>query len=68
MESSRYWQNYCEMVERKFMNGQGRRVASLAGKSEDQGGGVIVYGGREMSREVYLAVPTFIRRGITLGV
>lgn len=69
MESSRYWQDFGVVMDKTFMDGQERRGSSLARLTEQKGGsGKIVYGGRLISVDVYLAVPTFIRRGITIAV
>jgi hypothetical protein len=69
MESSRYWQDFAEVVDRTFINGLARRGPSPASQTEEKNGyGMIVYGGQLMSVDVYLAVPTYIRRGITIAV
>lgn len=67
MESSRYWQNFGEAMER----GGGDEVAGRGSARNRQlekkkGCRAIMYGGRVMSMDVYLAVPTFMRRGITI--
>ena len=67
MESSRYWQNFGEVTGRTFINGQERRGLSPEHQTERRdGSGMIVYDGRRMSVDVYLTVPTYIRRGITI--
>lgn len=69
MESNRYWQDFGEARNRTLMKKQGRRGPSLERRTEGKGdGGKIIYGGRLMSVDVYLALPTFIRRGITIAV
>ncbi len=69
MESSRYWQDFGEVMDRMFVDGSARRGSTLAGQIEKkQGCGKINYNGRLMSVDVYLALPTFVRRGITIAV
>jgi hypothetical protein len=69
MESSRYWQNFGEVMERMFVDGAAGRGSALARRVErKQGCGAIIYGGRLMSVDVYLTVPTFVRRGIAIAV
>ncbi len=68
MESNRYWQEFGKVMDRTLMNGEERRGLSSERLVEKKdGGGMIAYGGRLMSMDVYLAVPTFIRRGITIA-
>lgn len=68
MELSRYWQNFGEMRNWMFADGVERLADASMCRVGGKRGGAIMYGGRLMSREVYLAVPTFRRRGIMLGV
>ncbi|MEN8136418.1 MAG: hypothetical protein ABFS18_12925 [Thermodesulfobacteriota bacterium] len=69
MESSRYWQDFGELEERMSVGGLTRKGLALVHRSEKkQGCGAIIYRGRLMSMDVYLAVPTFMRRGITIAV
>ena len=69
MESSRYWQDFGEVLERMFVDGAARRGHALARQTEKkQGCKAIIYGGRLMSMDVYLALPTFMRRGIKIAV
>jgi hypothetical protein len=68
MESRRYWQRYGELKKWPF-DRQAAGRSSVAGQA-DQGTAreIFVHGGRSMSFEVYLAVPTFIRRGLSIAV
>ena len=68
MESRRYWQHYGELKRWPFeRQATGRSsAAGKAGKKNDRE--IFVHGGRSMSFEVYLAVPTFIRRGLSIAV
>ena len=69
MESSRYWQDFEEEMDRMFVDGSAGRGFTLAGQIEKkQGCKAIIYGGRLMSMDVYLALPTFMRRGIKIAV
>jgi hypothetical protein len=68
MESSRYWQNFGEGKKMTTMNRQDSRRSVLQCRVEEKDGGeMIVYGGRLISLDVYLRVPTFIRRGIRIA-
>jgi hypothetical protein len=68
MESRRYWQSYGELKKWPF----DRQVAgrnSVAGQAvQGTGRDIFVHGGRAMSFEVYLTVPTFIRRGLQIAL
>ncbi len=67
MESSRYWQDFGEAMDRMFVDGEAGRGCVLSCQIEKkQACREIMYGGRMMSLDVYLAVPTFMRRGITI--
>jgi hypothetical protein len=68
MESRRYWQCYGELEKWSF-DRQATGRSFVAGPA-DQGTTreIFVHGGRSMSLEVYLAVPTFIRRGLQIAV
>ena len=69
MESSRYWRNFGEVMERMFVDGSAGRGSALTRRVEKKRGyEAIIYGGRLMSVDVYLTVPTFMRRGITIAV
>jgi|GEM_PF-6325076 len=61
MELSGYWQAMAEVKDKSTMNrperGRGPAAGSRNGKS---------FEGRVMSIDMYLAVPTFIRRGIII--
>ena len=67
MESVRYWQDFGEAMDRKFESGSAERYPALPRHIErKQGCKAIIYRGRVMTMDVYLAVPTFMRRGITI--
>ena len=66
MESRRYWHCYGEMKKRS----PGRPLSGglCPGDREGEiGRNIFIHGGRPMSLEVYLAVPTFIRRGLAIN-
>ncbi len=59
MERSWYWTLFnWQMGEATVMGGGDRHRPTPPAKV------AIVYGGRELSPEAYLAVPTFLRRGL----
>ncbi len=62
MESRSYWQHYGELKKWPFE----RQAAGKTG--EKIAWEIFMHGGRSMSLEVYLAVPTFIRRGLRIAV
>ena len=66
MESSHYWQSYGELKKRPFVWQMVARsfITGKAGGEVDRD--IFVHGDRAMSLEVYLAVPTFIRRGLSI--
>lgn len=66
MESIRYWRDFGVVMARMAVNEQGRSGAAPAHDSAGQRAGEVVHGRRAISLDVYLAVPTFIRRGITI--
>ena len=67
MESVRYWQDFGEVMDRMFVDGTAIRGSVLPRHIEKkQACEVIMYRGRVMTMDVYLAVPTFMRRGITI--
>ena len=66
MESSRYWQSYGELKKRSF-NRRVVVIGVIAGKAgEEIDRDIFIYGDRPMSLEVYLTVPTFICRGLSI--
>lgn len=68
MELSGYWRVLGEEKEMITRNGgrqNGSTVKRRDGTNPD--GDRIVYDGRSLSIDVYLAVPTFLRRGITIN-
>jgi hypothetical protein len=68
MESVRYWQDFGAVLAQVRRNERNGRGAAPGQDPAGRKGGEVVYGGRHMSLDVYLAVPTFIRRGITIVV
>ena len=61
MELSGYWQAMAEVKGKSTMNRLERGRGPAAGSSDWKS-----FEGRVMSIDVYLAVPTFIRRGIII--
>lgn len=67
MESRGYWQGYGEL-EKWSSDHQAAGRSFPTGKADiGTDRDIFVYGGRCMSLEVYLTVPTFIRRGLCLA-
>ncbi|MCK4838904.1 MAG: hypothetical protein KAS94_08865 [Desulfobulbaceae bacterium] len=68
MESVRYWQDFGEAMDRMFVDGASERCSALPPRhiEKKQACEAIMYRGRVMTMDVYLAVPTFMRRGITI--
>jgi hypothetical protein len=66
MESSRYWQEYGE--REKHLSDRRLSVSCFrfGKRGEEIDRDIFVYGNRAMSLEVYLTVPTFIRRGLSI--
>ncbi len=60
MELSEYWRVLAE--EKRNMTIDGRRKRTVEQEPLDR----LIPDGQAMSLDVYLAVPTFIRRGITI--
>lgn len=67
MESRRYWQESGKMIDKAVMSRQ-EGGSQESCNDVDSSRRKIVYGGQLISVDVYLTVPTFIRRGITIAV
>lgn len=67
MESRRDWQDCRESAMRGVSVARETKISQSGEQRGEEGGeGMLTYGGRQMSMEVYLAVPTYLRRGITI--
>jgi hypothetical protein len=64
MERLDYWQVYSAQSAERW-NTAGSAWAPETGERRTETGRLaLIWGGRELSPEAYLAVPTFIRRGL----
>jgi len=68
MERVNYWRALSERLDEGEDGKRGTRTDNPAWRRDEAEKVVIVWGGRELSQESYLAVPTFIRRGVRLVV
>ncbi len=69
MESRRYWRSFVE----RFESWEDKRLADrkwiMSGPAcSGAGSGRVANSGKLISLEVYLSVPTFLRRGIRLAL
>ena len=67
MESSRYWQGYRELDKRSSGLQSAEDFFHSPQEEDRTEQDIFVHGGRCMSLEVYLTVPTFIRRGLRIA-
>lgn len=68
MESRQYWLKLSRMKDAHPENGQIEDNQADHLKVSSRNPEKIIYNGRLISEDVYLAVPTFIRRGITITI
>ena len=68
MESRRYWQCYGKLRKWPFYRSAAGESYVVWQANQGTAREIFVHGGRSMSFEVYLTVPTFIRRGLSIAV
>ena len=67
MESSKYWQYFSKIIDMESKDEDSLQLIHI-NSHQVRDEGKILYEGRMLSTDMFLTVPTFIRRGIAIIV
>jgi len=67
MERLVYWRDFVAQSEEPERMGRATRLPEAGGRQPETERISLIWAGRELSPEAYLAVPTYLRRGLRPG-